>query len=194
MENFENIKISKHCRQRYAQRVQGIVDEKELNRYMMADKEEIVENIHDMLQQGQVIYVGKNFEIHDNTIVQIVLNDTWLIFIDDESETAITMWKIDLGLGEDLNNAYVRTFLTRLQAIDDSYGETEDDIAESTSDIDTEIEKCNEKIKEYQDMIQQFENRKAGLEETKKSLRVYLNDIDMRRRSLIGKLIGKNIR
>lgn len=192
MENFEKISISNHCKQRYVQRIKGIADQKEVKRYMITEDEEIVENVRKMLQYGSVIYEGKNFALHDSNIVKIVLNGTWIVFVSKETNTAITMYKIDLGLGEELNKSYVQAFLDQLKVIDDSYGETEDNIAESTADIDVEIEKCDEKIEEYKGMMKQFEDRKSGLEETKRTLNVYLNDIDMRRRELIGKLICKN--
>lgn len=192
VENFEKISISNHCKQRYTQRIRGITDQKEVKRYMTTEDEEIVENVRKMLQYGSVIYEGKNFALHDNNIIKIVLNGTWIVFVAKESNTAITMYKIDLGLGEELNKSYVQAFLDQLKVIDDSYGETEDNVLESTVDIDIEIEKCDEKIEEYKSMMKQFEDRKTGLEETKKSLNVYLNDIDMRRRELIGKLICKN--
>lgn len=192
VENFEKISISNHCKQRYTQRIRGITDQKEVKRYMTTEDEEIVENVRKMLQYGSVIYEGKNFALHDNNIIKIVLNGTWIVFVAKESNTAITMYKIDLGLGEELNKSYVQAFLDQLKVIDDSYGETEDNVLESTVDIDIEIEKCDEKIEEYKSMMKQFEDRKTGLEETKKSLNVYLNDIDMRRRKLIGKLICKN--
>lgn len=192
MENFEKISISNHCKQRYVQRIKKITDSKEVKRYMATEDEEIVENIRKMLQYGSVIYEGRNFALHDNNIVKVVLNGTWVVFVGKESNSAITMYKIDLGLGEEFNKSYVQAFLDQLKVINDSYGETEDNIAESTADIDVEIEKCDTKIEEYKNIMRQFEERRTGLEETKKSLNVYLTDIDMRRRELIGKLICKN--
>lgn len=191
MENYENIKISNHCKQRYVERITGIVDSKEIKRYLATEEENVVENIHKMLHYGNIIYEGKNFEPHDSNIVKIVLNGTWLVFVGKDSNTAITMYKIDLGLGEEFNKSYVGQFLKSLEDIDLSYGETEDEVKESASEIDVEIEECNRKIEEHKEIIKQYEAREDGLRATKDSLNVYLRDIDLRRRDLIGKLICK---
>ena len=118
MGNYENIKISNHCKQRYVERITGIVDSKEIKRYLATEENSVVENIHKMLHYGNIIYDGKNFEPHDSNVVKIVLNGTWLVFVGKDSNTAITMYKIDLGLGEEFNKSYVSQFLKSLEDID----------------------------------------------------------------------------
>ena len=71
------------------------------------------------------------------------------------------------------------------------YQEQEEDIRNSVLEMDQEMEKCDEKIEEHQKLIRDYENRKAGIKESKRSLDVYLNEIDLKRRDIISRLICK---
>lgn len=118
MKGFENINISEHCKQRYVERIKDITDRQELRRYIVLYEQDIIQNIRKMLQFGEIIYTGKNFEAKDNKIIHIILNGAWLVFVGKDS-------------------------------------------------------------------------RKAGIKESKKSLDVYLNEIDLKRRDIISRLICK---
>ena len=176
MKGFENINISEHCKQRYVERIKDITDRQELRRYIVLHEQDIIQNIRKMLQFGEIIYTGKNFEAKDNKIIHIILNGAWLVFVGKDSQTAITMYKIDLGLDENFNKDYIQKFLEKLKGIDQEY---------------QEMEECDEKIEEHQKLIRDYENRKAGIKESKKSLDVYLNEIDLKRRDIISRLICK---
>lgn len=191
MKGFENIKISEHCKQRYVECIKNITDRQEICRYITVNEDEVIQNIRKMLQYGEIIYTGKNFEVKDNKIIHIVLNGTWLVFVGKDSPTAITMYKIDLGLDEDFNKDYVKKFLDKLKGIDQEYQKQEENIRNSVLEMNQEIETCDVKIEEHQKMIRDYENRKAGINESKESLAVYLNEIDLKRRDIIGRLICK---
>ena len=180
MKGFENINISEHCKQRYVERIKDITDRQELRRYIVLYEQDIIQNIRKMLQFGEIIYTGKNFEAKDNKIIHIILNGAWLVFVGKDSQTAITMYKIDLGLDEDFNKDYIQ-----------EYQEQEEDIRNSVLEMDQEMEECDEKIEEHQKLIRDYENRKAGIKESKKALDVYLNEIDLKRRDIISRLICK---
>ena len=190
MKGFENINISEHCKQRYVERIKDITDRQELRRYIVLYEQDIIQNIRKMLQFGEIIYTGKNFEAKDNKIIHIILNGAWLVFVGKDSQTAITMYKIDLGLDEDFNKDYIQKFLEKLKSIDQEYQEQEEDIRNSVLEMDQEMEECDEKIEEHQKLIRDYENRKAGIKESKKSLDV-LNEIDLKRRDIISRLICK---
>ena len=126
MKGFENINISEHCKQRYVERIKDITDRQELRRYIVLHEQDIIQNIRKMLQFGEIIYTGKNFEAKDNKIIHIILNGAWLVFVGKDSQTAITMYKIDLGLDEDFNKDYIQKFLEKLKGIDQEYQEQEE--------------------------------------------------------------------
>ena len=72
MKGFENINISEHCKQRYVERIKDITDRQELRRYIVLHEQDIIQNIRKMLQFGEIIYTGKNFEAKDNKIIHII--------------------------------------------------------------------------------------------------------------------------
>lgn len=166
MKAFENI-TSVTCKQRYVELHKTFTDRQELRRYIVLYEQDIIQNIRKMLQFGEIIYTGKNFEAKDNKIIHIILNGAWLVFVGKDSQTAITMYKIDLGLDEDFNKDYIQKFLEKLKSIDQEYQEQEEDIRNSVLEMDQEMEECDEKIEEHQKLIRDYENRKAGIKESK---------------------------
>ena len=117
-----------------------------MRRYIVLHEQDIIQNIRKMLQFGEIIYTGKNFKAKDNKIIHIILNGAWLVFVGKDSQTAITMYKIDLGLDEDFNKDYIQKFLEKLKGIDQEYQEQEEDIRNSVLEMDQEMEECDEKI------------------------------------------------
>ena len=95
------------------------------------------------------------------------------------------------GIKTDVAEQFVQKFLEKLKSIDQEYQEQEEDIRNSVLEMDQEMEECDEKIEEHQKLIRDYENRKAGIKESKKSLDVYLNEIDLKRRDIISRLICK---
>lgn len=144
-----------------------------------------------LFREKSHIYIRKGKSKGVNKIIHIILNGAWLVFVGKDSQTAITMYKIDLGLDEDFNKDYIQKFLEKLKGIDQEYQEQEEDIRNSVLEMDQEMEECDEKIEEHQKLIRDYENRKAGIKESKKSLDVYLNEIDLKRRDIISRLICK---
>lgn len=103
MDNIKNYTISNHALQRYAERImekEGI----DVNRFVTLNEEKIKTDINKMIEYGDLIFSGKQFQKDcKGNVIDVYIKDTWVILVDGKAKTVITIYKIDLGLGDEFN-------------------------------------------------------------------------------------------
>jgi hypothetical protein len=99
------ITISNHANERYAERVQGISqkDKQGIKDYIKDNEEHIKEHIQSMVDSGTLVYKGSNMREADckHETLEIYVNKTWVILIDDNTNQVITLFNITLEVGSD---------------------------------------------------------------------------------------------
>lgn len=166
MESTENLieyKISKHAEERYAERIMGKDNANNINRFITENKNKIKTDINKMIEFGTLLYVGKQSQKDGKgNVLNVYLKDCWVVLVDNKSEIVVTLFKIDLGLGDEFNKTYVSKMMDK---INDSKKELEDvqlEVLKESSMYREMIDSTETQINEYKTMIKNLEELSNG--------------------------------
>ena len=98
--------ISKHARERYAERIMDREHKADIARYVIENEEKITNDINKMIEYGHVIYQGKQNRDGKTNTITVVLKDCWIILCDAVKGLVVTLYKIDFGLDDDFTKLY----------------------------------------------------------------------------------------
>lgn len=156
-ENVITYNISAHCKTRYAERIMGKEDI-DVNRFVTLNEDKIKTDINKMIEHGILIYSGKQTQ-KDNKgrIIDVYLQNCWIILVDEQFKNVITLYKIDLGLDEEFNKSYVSKMVEKLNAYKEVYESVRQQVQEESNTYKEMIVNAETQIKEYRSMIKNLE-------------------------------------
>lgn len=157
MENKIEYNISAHAKTRYAERIMGKEDI-DVNRFVTLNEDKIKTDINKLIQYGELIYTGRQSQ-KDNkgNIVDVYLKDCWVVLADSRAKNVITLYKIDLGLDEEFNKAYVSKMLDKLNLRKEGLEIIQKQVQEESNTYREMINDAETQIKEYRGMIKNLE-------------------------------------
>ena len=156
--NVDNLVFTKHAKERYAERIMHRDNIRDINAFISEHSEKIEKDILNMIQYGEELYVGKpsfNNPKQHNCIY--VLNDLWVVVIDAYDSKVITLYKIDLGAGEDFDVAFKSRLLDKINAAKLVANETKAKIDEESAQYTAIIKDNTEMIAELRKKIKNLE-------------------------------------
>lgn len=152
---MSEIKLTKHAKERYAERIMGKEAKSDIAVYVAQNEEKIENDIKKMIEFGDEIYFGVVRAGKKKTYV--ILNGTWIIIIDEDQRTVVTLYKIDFGLGEEFNKQFIDKMIEKLNAA----------CSKKDSMIMYSMKKKNEYeniVSEYTEYISEYRNKIKNLE------------------------------
>jgi len=166
MEVIENVieyNISKHCMQRYAERIMSKDNDGDVYRFIVNNEDKIKKDINKLISYGSLIYSGRQSQKDGKgNVVDVYLKDTWVILADNKDRKVITLYKIDLGLDDEFNKAYISKMIEKLNANKEALEVTKQQIQVETNTYKELIEDAESQIKEYRTMIKNLEELCTG--------------------------------
>lgn len=161
-ENKITYNISKHCAERYAERIMGKEDN-DVNRFIVLNEDKIKTDINKLISYGELIYQGKQSQKDGKgNVVDVYLNGCWIVLVDSRAKNVITLYKIDLGLDEDFNKAYVSKMMEKLNTYKEVLENTKQQVQEESNTYREMINDAETQIKEYRGMIKNLEELSIG--------------------------------
>jgi hypothetical protein len=183
--------ISKHAQQRYAERIMSKEGKGDIAVYISSNAEKICNDVNKMIDYGRLVYSGdteSSGQIHD-----VYMSDTWIVITDPKSQKVVTLYSIDLGVGDEFNKNYIKLLLERLDEAKERFAEKDKELSERVREWQAQIDENKEKITE----LRQTAN---GLEKANENLMVVINDYQIQRyaaeqevREIVRTLTGKKI-
>lgn len=151
--NLPNINISNHCYERYHERVKQ-TDGPLLDSY----KPKYCEEIKKLFSSCEKIYNG--IIGHSTKPVDVYTNKFGWVFIVGDNVTLITLYKVDLGLGDDFNKEFVDKSLQKISEMRAGVDNIATDYENQKKQISEQISDNDEKIRELTRQINdlKFEN------------------------------------
>ena len=150
--------ITKHAMTRYAERIAGRDELIDINIYIAQNEDKIIDDINKMCEHSELIYTGKVGN-RDNNPVNVYLSGTWIILTDLTESKVITLYKVELYVGEEFNKQF-KKILEAKRA----------EIAEEKSAY-LEIIKSNEDlINEYRGTIKMLERNNTDYKDAIESM------------------------
>lgn len=138
--------ITQHCKERYAERIMGRDTRSDIAVYVAQNQEKIEEDINKMATYGEILYTG---QLKDKNIVNVILNGTWVLLTDRDNKKAITLYKIDFGLGEEFNKGFIEKMLDKIQNAKTDYLDVLNEIDKERENYQKIIEESTMQINEY---------------------------------------------
>lgn len=191
--DLENLKISQHAKERYAERIMDKDNKADINVFIANNEPKIKNDISKMIEYGQLLFSGKPIDLYNRQPVDIFLNGTWIIIVDIKKSNVVTLYSIDLGVGQDFNNQYISKLLDKLALAKERLSDTQSKINEQ---IDTYRELIHENevaIAEYKKIVKSLEQQNSGYEEIIESIHAGEMIAEKEVRDIVATLIGKKV-
>lgn len=189
-ENLENIEFTEHVLERYVERTMNKTGN-EIKQFLAQNEEQVKQQILKLYQYSEPFWYGKNKE-HNYSYFRINKNG-WLIVIDKNKTKLITLYKIDLGLGENFNKQYISEMMQFVEKenteIENAKSKYNDEVIENNNVIN--------ELKQQNKLLQsQIDNNQATIKILESQKDVALQDITIKEQLLkckIEKFVGSKI-
>lgn len=161
-EPLEKMTFTNHILERYVERTMGKTGN-ELKQFIAQNSDQVKEKILKLYEYSELFWYGK---IKDHDFTYFTINrDGWVIVIDKNKTTLVTIYQVDLGLSVDFNKQYIteiKSFvsdeLINIEELKIQYEKTVKDNNEAINEfkdknklLQAEIEHNNSEIKFLED-------------------------------------------
>lgn len=156
MENM--FTISTHAKNRYAERILGKDDNNEIQRFIVENEEKIKTDINKLIEYGEKIFTGKQSQKDGKgKVLDVYIKDLWVVLVDNQDNVAVTIYKIDLGLGNDFNIEYVKKYIDKIHEVQSEFSSVQMQVLEESNMYRKMIDESQEQIREYKGFIKNLE-------------------------------------
>ena len=183
--------ISKHAQQRYAERIMDKDSKTDIAGFINAHAEKISTDINKMIEFGTKIFSGTLENQGSN--YDVYIHDTWIVLADAKSQKVVTLYAIDLGVGDEFNQNYICLLLERLNNAQKAYEEKSKELTERVSEWEEQIRENKEKIKELRRTANALEQANENLEAVIADYSTQKYVAGQEVREIVRTLIGKKI-
>lgn len=192
MTELTNYKVSKHAMERYCERIMSKNSANDINRFMIENEEKIITDINKLLTFGSLIYQGKTaHKDGKGNFVNVFLKDTWVVIADPKSENVITLYKIDLGCGDDFNNQYISKMIDKLNKNKEILTEAQSAVEQESIMYRNMITEAEGQINEYRAMIKNLEGLCEGYKTIVDNNTIKVSQANREVAEVVNTLIGK---
>ena len=190
--NTLEYKISTHARQRYAERIMGKDDIGDINRFINNNEEKIKSDIHKLIYYGQSIYSGKQSQKDGKgKVLDVYLKDCWVVLVDNSSNVVVTLYKIDLGLDDEFNKAYISKMLEKLNESKKELENVQQQVESETNMYKELIVDAENQINEYKSMIKNLEELCSGYNTVIGNNHVKITEANRKVADIVNTLVNK---
>ena len=190
---LENLKLSNHAKERYAERIMDKDNKADINVFIQKNEQKIKEDIFKMITYGELLYSGRPTVDYNKQPVDIFLKDTWVIIVDIAKQNVITLYSIDLGLGDDFNKEYINKLLEKLYSAKQRYEEAQIGINTQIETYNTIVKENIDMINDYRSKIKIIEKQNQGYLDVIDTLRVENTAAEREVRDVVAVMTGKKV-
>lgn len=188
---MDELNISQHAKERYAERIMGKENKIEISEYVAQNEEKIKKDISKMIEFGSIIYSGKSTNVNNKGEVNVYIKDTWIIIVGKTNNNVITLFSIDLGLGKEFNKEYINKMIDKLEKEKNYLSNVINQVQEQTDIYKNLINENLDYIEESRKTIKALENQNNAYRELINSINADIIVAENNVRKTIATLIGK---
>ena len=192
MTELTDYKISKHCKERYSERILGKEDNYEINRFIAENEDKIKTDINKMISYGVMIFSGKQSQKDGKgNVLNVYIKDTWVVLVDIKSNLVVTLYKIDLGCGDEFNLQYISKMMEKINQCKDNLTTAQLEVLSETEMYTEMINDAQAQINEYKSMIKNLEEMCKGYQSIIDNNRVKVTQANREVADVVNTLVGK---
>lgn len=188
MEDKEKLQITQHCAERYAERIMDRETHSDIAVYVAQHKEKIETDINKLYEYSSLIYTGT---LKDKNYINVFINGTWVLLTDKDMNKAITMYKIDFGLGEEFNKEFVSRMMSKIDESRNRYCEAIEKSEKQKNEYQKMIKDLTEKANDYRRMAKNLDKQAEAYTEIIGSMDVSVEEAAMDFRQNVMLLVCK---
>ena len=181
--------ISKHAEERYAERIMDRDTKGDAAVFVNQHKQKIQEDIEKMIEYGTLLYSGKSMK--ENTNVKIYIKDMWVIIVDSNKNLVVTLYDVDLGLGDELNKAFVEKAVSNIERAREKVEAEKVKADEDKINYMKMIKENESTIADYRKLIRSIESQNAAYSDIIKSITANVDRAEMDYREAVIILTAK---
>lgn len=155
--------LTQHVKERYAERIMGRTDKSEINKFIAEHEDKIYDDIEKMIKYGEVIYEGQQVRSKDTRPCKYILRNDWLVVVNAQDKTVVTLYKINLGAGDEINQLYINTMVDKIKSATERAAEKVQVLNEITKGYQEGIEANQNLIDDYKKKIKSLEDQNESL-------------------------------
>ena len=126
------------------------------------DHEDKIQNdIEKMLEYGTLLYEGPSSK-DMNRPIGVTLNGSWVVIWDTKEFVVITLYCIDLGVGKDVNEAFIKNALAQIDEAKQYREEVAKRVARDFEEYQRLIDGWEGSLVEYKKRVKELEQYIAG--------------------------------
>ena len=191
-EGLTDYSVSLHCEQRYAERLMGKDDKNDINKFIVENKEKIKTDLNKMIAHGDCIYTGKQSQKDGKgKVLDVYLKNTWVVLVDSQAKIIVTVYRIDLGCGEDFNQQYISRMMEKLDINKKDLEDVQLAILQESNMYKEMIADSQGQISEYKTMIKNLESLCTAYQEIIDNNIVKVSQANKEVAETVNTLIGK---
>lgn len=184
--------ISKHAKERYAERIMEKDSILEINTFIVQNEDKIINDINKMIHYGQLIYTGKQTQKDGRSYnVEVFLNGLWIVIVDEKSKNVITLYKIDLGVDDEFNQEYVNRMIEKFNSAKENIENVIIETEKENETYNNIIEDNKNTINYYKSCIKNLEELNIAYETVINNNTVKIQIANKEAIDILNKLIGK---
>lgn len=192
MTELTDYKISKHAKERYAERLLNKDNANDINRFIVENEEKIKTDINKLISYGECIFIGKQSQKDGKgKVLNVYLKDTWCILVDVVVGIVVTIYKIDLGCGDEFNLQYISKMMDKLNQNKDNLVSKQLEVEAEAITYKQLIDDAQAQIFEYKSMIKNLEEMCDGYQTIIDNNRVKVSQANMEVVDVLNTLISK---
>lgn len=150
--------VTRHIIRRYAERIEGIKDETELNRYVTLNSDLIKERILKIYEFSTWIYRGQVGT--DKTTANFYLRDD-IVLVGDSNETKLyTLYRIDFDFPPETNKLIVKDLMSAMKTLRENLDTVQKEVDSYVEERQYVIEDCDQQLRNLKSQIEIIEQRK----------------------------------
>lgn len=187
-----NYKISKHAMERYSQRLLNKDNMVDVNKFIKENEEKIKTDLNKMVSYGECIFIGQQSQRDGKgKVLNVYLKDQWIILVDTSNETVVTLFKIDLGCGDDFNLQYIDKMMDRINQSKTNLENARIEVEKESASYKEIMDDALCQINTYKAMIKNLEEMYNGYQTIINNNTVKVSQANREVADLINILIGK---
>ena len=153
--------ISRHAKERYAERIMDRDSKTDIAVFIRDHEDKIQNDIEKMLEYGTLLYEGLSFREPKKT-VGVTLNGSWVVLWDTKDFVVITLYCIDLGVGDDVNRAFIKNAVDQINEARAQYDDTVKRTRDCVATYQQVIDENEVAIARYKKLIKDLETQSTG--------------------------------
>lgn len=184
--------ISKHAKERYALRILGKDDNNEIQRFIVNNEDKIKNDINKLIEYGEKIFTGKQSQKDGKgKVLDVYTKDLWVVLVDSQDSVVVTLYKIDLGLGDDFNTEYVKKYIDKIHEVQTEFSSVQMQVLEESNMYREMIIDAQIQIRDYKGFIKNLEELCAAYQSIIDNNTVKVAQANRTVADTVNQLIGK---